>query len=332
LDSFLIISFLNVLECLCRDALILIEKASTLSQGLSSRWLARIRRRCDPMALKKSKLNASFPDDDPISIINGDFDEQIRQLKQVLRQCGQELQTTEDQDRLNRAVTEASHILEAMRRTHEQVSDEAIRDGLTGLYNRRYFEREKIRQFNLAASQKEDLALLMIDVDHFGQVNKQYGHETGDALLKIVSQAIAQTIRGSDLLFRFGGDEFVLILPKTNYEEALQIASRVLQMVPKAMKNVLKGKRNLDILSQVMDVRELTLSMGLFHHKLPDALLDSAEDFLRFADFAANRAKQSGRNQLTVAILHADNFVSFSTEARGQHAEKQTIQAISKLN
>lgn len=284
------------------------------------------------MALKKSKLSSSHHDEDPISIINGDFDEQIRKLKGILKQCSNAMATPEDRARLNAAMTEASQVLEKMRRTHEQVSDESIRDGLTGLYNRRYFEREKIRQFNLAATHQDDLTMVMIDVDHFGQVNKQYGHETGDALLKMVAHAIAQTIRCSDLLFRYGGDEFVLILPKTNYEEALQIASRILNTVPKAMRNVLKGKRNLDILSQVVDIRELTLSMGLFHHRLPDALLDSPEDCLRFADFAANRAKQSGRNQLTVAILHPDNFVSFSTEARGQAVAKQSIQAISKLN
>lgn len=270
------------------------------------------------MALKKNQLSSPV-DEDTISLLNGDFDEQVLRMKALLKKQG-------------KAVSEeANRILETMSQLHEQVSEESIRDGLTGLYNRRYFDREKIRQFNLAKKNKEDLTMVMIDVDYFGQVNKQYGHETGDKLLKIVAHSIAQSLRCSDLLFRYGGDEFVLILPQTNYEEALQIARRILSQVPRSMKNVLKGKRTLDILSEMIEIHEMTVSMGLFHHRLPDALLDSPEDFIRFADFAASRAKQSGRNQLTVAILHPDNYVSFSTEAKGL-GKKTPFQPISKLN
>jgi diguanylate cyclase (GGDEF)-like protein len=277
------------------------------------------------MALKKISNNAF--DDDALSIVNDDFDAMALRLKGLLKKQAN-MNNVQD---LQQSLQESNRLLDEMMKVYDRVSEESIRDPLTGLFNRRFFDREKFHQFDLAQKEGADLTVLMVDIDHFGKVNKQYGHEVGDTVLKMVAQGIRNAIRYSDLLFRYGGDEFILILPNTNFDEAQEVARRILFNVPRVTRNALKGQRSLDMLNDAIGPADISLSMGLFHHKLPDSNLTSPEDFIRFADFAANRAKTSGRNQVCIAILHPDNFVSFSCDIPGPPL-RNGLSPVSKMN
>lgn len=104
---------------------------------------------------------------------------------------------------------------------------EADRDALTGLNNRRPFERFLAKQWEAAKRSRRPLSLLFVEVDDFGQINKRFGHLMGDEALKEVSRLIRQSVSKGDMLVRWGGDEFVVVLPDTNRESALILAERM---------------------------------------------------------------------------------------------------------
>lgn len=101
------------------------------------------------------------------------------------------------------------------------LKDRAIRDGLTGLYNRRYFNESLEQELQRANRYQHPISILFIDVDHMHQINNTFGHLKGDFLLQAVANLLSDTVRSSDLIFRFGGDEFVALLPETNGEAGI---------------------------------------------------------------------------------------------------------------
>jgi diguanylate cyclase (GGDEF)-like protein len=156
----------------------------------------------------------------------------------------------------------------------------ALRDPLTGAQNRAALEQSLTREVELARRQGNPLSLLVFDIDHFKAFNDAYGHSFGDDVLKAITAAADATIRRSDLLFRYGGEEFVVLASHTDAAGALQLAERI--------------RRNIEHLQAVAGrpVR-LTISVGA-------ATLASGEQpkaFFDRADQALYRAKQNGRNR-----------------------------------
>ena len=107
----------------------------------------------------------------------------------------------------------------------------AVTDDMTGLYNRRYFDRHLGVMLSKAQSQDRDMALMILDIDHFKSVNDNYGHDIGDAVLREFAARLKRNIRGVDLACRFGGEEFVVLMPDTDYRQAETIAERVRQSI-----------------------------------------------------------------------------------------------------
>jgi two-component system cell cycle response regulator len=103
----------------------------------------------------------------------------------------------------------------------------AVTDDMTGLYNRRYFDRHLGVMLSKAQSQERDMALMILDIDHFKAVNDTYGHDIGDAVLREFAARLKRNIRGVDLACRFGGEEFVVLMPDTDYRQAEIVAERV---------------------------------------------------------------------------------------------------------
>jgi adenylate cyclase len=154
-------------------------------------------------------------------------------------------------------------------------------DELTQIANRRYFDRFLMRNFQT----KQDLSVIICDVDHFKLYNDSYGHQSGDKCLKKVAQAINQSVRSGELAGRYGGEEFAVILPRTSYEVALAVAERMVTNV-----------RNLNIphkSSKTSDV--VTLSCGVASMTAEDS---SSLDLLIKADRALYKAKEQGRNRV----------------------------------
>jgi len=160
----------------------------------------------------------------------------------------------------------------------------AVTDELTGLYNRRYFDRHLSLMLDKAREQQRDMAVMLIDMDFFKSVNDSYGHDVGDAVLKEFAQRLRRNIRGVDLACRFGGEEFVVLMPDTDFRQAQGVAERVRTAV---------GDRTFDMGgSKPLTV---TCSVGVALNEHP---LDVPEMILKRADIALYRAKREGRNRV----------------------------------
>lgn len=160
----------------------------------------------------------------------------------------------------------------------------AVTDDLTGLYNRRYFDRHLNVLLGKAQSQDKNLAVMILDIDHFKSVNDTYGHDAGDVVLKEFSARVKRNIRGVDLACRFGGEEFVVIMPDTDVTSAELIAERVRQAIAEKGFDI-KGQRPLSV----------TVSAGVSFN---ENAADTPESLIKRADLALYRAKREGRNRV----------------------------------
>jgi two-component system cell cycle response regulator len=160
----------------------------------------------------------------------------------------------------------------------------AVTDELTGLYNRRYFDRHLSLMLDKAREQERDMAVMLIDMDFFKSVNDNHGHATGDAVLKEFAQRLKRNIRGVDLACRFGGEEFVVLMPDTDYRQAQGVAERVRMAV---------AERGFE--TTTTRALTVTCSVGV---ALNEHELDTPEMILKRADVALYRAKREGRNRV----------------------------------
>ncbi|MHA6692344.1 PleD family two-component system response regulator [Devosia sp. A449] len=160
----------------------------------------------------------------------------------------------------------------------------AVTDDMTGLYNRRYFDRHLGVMLGKAQSQDRDMALMILDIDHFKAVNDTYGHDIGDAVLREFAVRLKRNIRGVDLACRFGGEEFVVLMPDTDYQQAELVAERVRQSIAERVFEVNAGRP-----------LTVTVSAGL---TLNESAADTAETLIKRADVALYRAKREGRNRV----------------------------------
>ena len=182
-------------------------------------------------------------------------------------------------------ANEASIAIENAR-LFEQVQILAVTDELTGFFNRRYFYELVDMELARARRYRHPVSLIMIDIDHFKTVNDSYGHTVGDLLLKEICALIHKAVRDSDILGRHGGEEFVLLLPETALNKAVDVAERLRRLV--ADHHVTVGDRDITI----------SVSAGVATF---DDHCRTADDLFRCADMAMYQAKQAGRNQ-----VHAD--------------------------
>lgn len=169
----------------------------------------------------------------------------------------------------------------------QDLIDYANMDGLTGAYNHRYFYENIEIMCEDSKKSNAQLSLLMIDLDYFKKYNDLFGHSKGDELLKEISAILHGNLRPKDILCRYGGDEFCIILPDTNKDEACQIANRI----RKAVSNFdFYGKEQLD-------KKRMTLSIGVstFNDEI-----ENSKDFIENADMALYRAKFLRRNKVEV--------------------------------
>lgn len=164
----------------------------------------------------------------------------------------------------------------------------AIQDSLTGLYNRRHFLELVGREWSRAQRYETAGALLMVDLDHFKQINDQHGHLCGDAILHAVAVALLETLRQPDVLARFGGEEFVAFLPQTDALGAVDVAERVRQRIERLA---------LDWEGEVVRV---TVSVGVAAMRSDHLKLDH---LIRDADAAMYEAKAAGRNCVRCAKM-----------------------------
>lgn len=172
----------------------------------------------------------------------------------------------------------------ALRESLNSTMAMAVIDELTGLYNRRYFERHVSMLLGKSQEQDRDMALMLLDIDHFKPVNDTYGHDVGDMVLKEFATRVQRNIRGVDLACRFGGEEFVVVMPDTEMSQAEMVAERVRSAIADHPFQI-GAKQMLNI----------TVSAGI---AINDRDADTPESLIKRADIALYRAKRSGRNRV----------------------------------
>lgn len=164
----------------------------------------------------------------------------------------------------------------------------AREDSLTGLANRRALFEAMDRLFAIAGAAGQPLSLMIIDVDHFKQVNDRFGHQVGDAVLKQVAETIKQRLRGNDIVGRIGGEEFLAVLPDTPPNGAIRVAEELRQTL--AAKPVVKEGHEI----------EVTISIGLYCSERL-ASTETTDAMIAAADEALYLAKTKGRNRIELA-------------------------------
>ena len=157
----------------------------------------------------------------------------------------------------------------------------ALTDGLTSLYNRRYFDMFYENIFNQSSRYGIPLTLIMCDIDHFKKINDTYGHDKGDVVLKEIANILKSNTRKTDIAARFGGEEFMVCLPSTEITSALDVARKIKQMVLKI---------------KMKDIKKVTVSMGVtFYRK---EFENNPKELLKRLDDLLYEAKKRGRNRI----------------------------------
>ncbi len=165
---------------------------------------------------------------------------------------------------------------------HEEIYQMTIVDGLTRAYNKRYFTEQLERELARLARHRRSLSLVMFDIDHFKRINDNHGHLTGDHVLKELASRVRSRVRREEIFSRYGGEEFVVLLPEASRDNALEFAEQIRRLIEK------------DPFAFEGDVIPVTISCGVatVEEEMP------AEAFIKLADDNLYRAKRAGRNRV----------------------------------
>lgn len=179
-------------------------------------------------------------------------------------------------------LREAAPVLEA-KRLMETLRESNLRDPLTGLHNRRFLEESVENLVAQVHRRKQHMAVLMLDLDYFKMVNDTHGHDAGDSLLKAVAKLLAQAVRATDYVVRYGGEEFLIVLQESDGEQALVVAEKIRERVAELKVQVAGA------------VLQKTISIGIADFPGDS---DTFWQAVKFADVALYNAKETGRNRV----------------------------------
>lgn len=176
---------------------------------------------------------------------------------------------------------------------HERLKRVGLTDSLTGVNNRRFFDQRLLEEVGRAQRSEEPLTCLFLDVDHFKRVNDEHGHQTGDQVLRVVAGLIREQLRASDVLGRYGGEEFAALLVNASAEAAMEIAERIRAVIEDYPFKTLEG----EALAATISIGVAMLSL----HEDDGDLESWANGLVERADQAVYTAKNQGRNRVVLA-------------------------------
>ncbi len=207
----------------------------------------------------------------------------------ILSLCGDVMLDHATRARMQQlAETVASHVAMALSNLElrERLREQAIHDSLTGLFNRRYLDETLTRELKRADRQDQPVGLILLDIDHFKHFNDTYGHDTGDTLLRLVGAFLKNFTRGEDIACRYGGEEFIVVLPGATLDATCQRAEELRLGI---------GDLSIRYHDQVLAGITVSLGVAVFpEHGMSD------ETLVKVADMALYRAKGQGRNCVVV--------------------------------
>jgi diguanylate cyclase (GGDEF)-like protein len=183
-------------------------------------------------------------------------------------------------------VSEAIKLSLSNIKLREELREQAIRDPLTGLYNRRYLEESLAHELYRSQRQKVQLCVAMIDLDEFKQVNDSFGHGAGDFVLRHIGRILRENLRNTDILSRYGGDEFLLVLPDSSLDDTRQRLDQIRILIKEQA--IRYGEKL---------IGPMTVSTGIAEAKEHSFV---AREIIRAADEALYTAKQAGNDQIFI--------------------------------
>jgi diguanylate cyclase (GGDEF)-like protein len=190
------------------------------------------------------------------------------------------------------ALEELKSSREEVEARNKALQEMAMHDALTGSLNRRAFFGAATPAFNEARSRSENMCCVMVDIDYFKSFNDKFGHAIGDEVLKVVARILAGGVRADDVLCRYGGEEFCIVMPQTDIEEAQRVAERLRQTVERRAARAVAGLQSVNV----------TASFGIAEL----AEQKTCEDLIKDADQALYVAKEEGRNRVKLHRRTAD--------------------------
>jgi diguanylate cyclase (GGDEF)-like protein len=188
-------------------------------------------------------------------------------------------------DEVTLLATTFNKLMNELDLTREELERLTRTDHLTGLFNRRHLGLEAPKLIELSERKNTTTAVVLVDVDHFKKINDTHGHEAGDAVLVFLAKTLQRTVRPYDLVVRYGGEEFLVLLPMSTGQESLEIAERIRRTIQETPVRI-----NHEMLS-------VTVSLGIY----VSAHIDDVHAAIMRADEALYNAKNNGRNQVCVA-------------------------------
>jgi diguanylate cyclase (GGDEF)-like protein len=209
----------------------------------------------------------------------------MKRINTITRLRAEVVQLKESNARLKKSIRNLEKSNWTTLQLNKKLSQLALKDSHTGLYNRRYLKETLEKELSLAKRHAQSLSVLMIDIDYFKSVNDAYGHTFGDLVLKQFTKTLKKVIRRYDILFRFGGEEFVIISPRTDRLTSLVFAERLLKTV---------NARSFGSKTQVVNLK-LSVSVASYPE---DGLLIRGIDLIHLADQILNKVKEYGGNRV----------------------------------
>ncbi|MGQ9823693.1 MAG: GGDEF domain-containing protein [Desulfotomaculales bacterium] len=215
------------------------------------------------------------------------FDSMSHQLAFTFQRLQERIALLEEQS------AQAQTAQEAAERNNLRLKELIIKDPLTGVYNRRYLMEQLNRQVKLSMRHRQPMAVLFIDIDYFKEINDTYGHQAGDEVLREFVRTLSLTVRSTDILTRYGGEEFIILAPQTDEKSAVRLAERIRRAVAASAFPTAKGTVH------------FTVSVGVSTFKgeeinEPESVVGK---LLELADRRCYEAKVRGRNQVKIISL-----------------------------
>jgi len=216
-------------------------------------------------------------------------------LQETVRSIVDETKSMAEQShQLNNSLQSASEEISTLKQRLEQVENESLTDPLTGIANRKRFDKELLSATNISENTNSGLCLIMSDIDFFKKFNDQHGHVFGDQVLKLVAQTLKTGVTGKATAARYGGEEFGIILPNTKLQHAVTLANKLRNEV--SSKKLVKRNTG-------SDVGRITMSFGVSQYIQGESI----NNFIARADDALYDAKNSGRDQVKIHLPEMAN-------------------------